>query len=186
MAATFGIVSADPLVARALTASLVEQGLHAVTGQQVPEAVLWDPEEDEPCPEVSGRVLAVVAAASRARAALVAGASGVVRRDATPERLAAAIHAVLTGLRVVDEPFCDDLLALPSAPPGTVEEPLTGREQEVLELVAEGLSNREIAEVLNISAHTVKFHLNAVLTKLDATTRTEAVVNAARWGVLLL
>jgi two-component system, NarL family, nitrate/nitrite response regulator NarL len=63
---------------------------------------------------------------------------------------------------------------------------LTPRETEVLNLMAEGLSNKLIADRLKISDHTAKFHVNAVLGKLGAETRTEAVVLAARRGLLML
>jgi len=56
----------------------------------------------------------------------------------------------------------------------------------VLSLMAEGLSNKLIADRLKISDHTAKFHVNAILNKLDAETRTEAVVSAARRGLLML
>jgi two-component system nitrate/nitrite response regulator NarL len=72
------------------------------------------------------------------------------------------------------------------APVDQVPALLSPREQEVLELLSEGLSNRDIAERLGISRHTAKFHVNAILDKLGATTRTEAVVLAARSGVLTL
>lgn len=65
-----------------------------------------------------------------------------------------------------------------------VDERLTGREQEVLELLGLGLSNRRIAERLGISEHTVKFHVNAIYGKLDASSRTEAVNHALRRGLL--
>jgi DNA-binding NarL/FixJ family response regulator len=70
-----------------------------------------------------------------------------------------------------------------AAPSG---EGLTARELEVLALVAEGLPNKLIAHRLGISDHTVKFHVNAVLAKLGAQSRTEAVVRAARRGMLVL
>jgi DNA-binding NarL/FixJ family response regulator len=65
-------------------------------------------------------------------------------------------------------------------------EVLTPREQEVLQLLAEGLPNKTIADRLYISEHTVKFHVNAILSKLGAQSRTEAVVRATRLGLLLL
>ena len=65
-------------------------------------------------------------------------------------------------------------------------EALTPREQEVLQLLAEGLPNKTIADRLYISEHTVKFHVNAILSKLGAQSRTEAVVRATRLGILLL
>ena len=69
---------------------------------------------------------------------------------------------------------------------GGLIESLTTREHDVLVLVADGLSNREIAHDLAISEHTVKFHVNAILGKLAAQSRTEAVVRATRLGLLLL
>jgi DNA-binding NarL/FixJ family response regulator len=65
-------------------------------------------------------------------------------------------------------------------------EELTPREREVLQLLAEGLGNKEIARRLRISDHTVKFHVNAILGKLGARTRTEAVTRAARQGLITL
>jgi two-component system nitrate/nitrite response regulator NarL len=65
-------------------------------------------------------------------------------------------------------------------------EPLTPRELEVLRLVAEGLPNKTIAARLDISEHTVKFHVNTILGKLGVASRTEAVVRATRLGLILL
>jgi DNA-binding CsgD family transcriptional regulator len=69
---------------------------------------------------------------------------------------------------------------------GEREPALTLREAEVLALLAEGASNKEIARRLDISLHTVKFHVGQLLSKLDATGRTDAVAHAARLGVLHL
>ena len=65
-------------------------------------------------------------------------------------------------------------------------EQLSARELDVLRGMAEGLSNKQIARSLGISEHTVKFHINAILGKLDAQSRTEAVVRATRAGLILL
>jgi DNA-binding CsgD family transcriptional regulator len=70
--------------------------------------------------------------------------------------------------------------------PDLLAEPLTAREHEVVQLLAQGLSNKAVGERLGISEHTAKFHVNAILTKLDAQTRTDAVVRAARLGLILL
>ncbi|MCA9572529.1 MAG: response regulator transcription factor [Myxococcales bacterium] len=86
--------------------------------------------------------------------------------DTAVDTVCAALWAVHHGLVV---------LPGPSAGPA-----LTPREQEVLELLALGLSNREIGDALQISSHTAKFHVQGLLEKLDATTRTEAAVRAAR------
>lgn len=103
-------------------------------------------------------------------------ANGVLSRSATAEQIDVALHAIAEGLRVTD--------SSPVVPNQT--EPLTHRELEVLHLLAEGLTNKEIAQRLVISEHTVKFHVNAILSKLGAATRTEAVVHAARLGIVVL
>ncbi len=77
-------------------------------------------------------------------------------------------------------------MPVPPSPPDAPAEALTPREREVLQLLAEGLANRAIAQRLAISEHTVKFHVNAILGKLNAQSRTEAVVRAARLGLLIL
>ena len=71
-------------------------------------------------------------------------------------------------------------------PSQELAEDLTPREHEVLQLLAEGLPNKAIARKLGISEHTVKFHINAILGKLGAGSRTEAVVLATRLGLVLL
>ncbi len=63
---------------------------------------------------------------------------------------------------------------------------LTARERDVLALLAEGASNKEIARALGISVHTAKFHVGSLLDKLDATGRTDAVAHAARHGIIHL
>ncbi len=111
---------------------------------------------------------------------------GILFRDAAPEMLAAAVRAAAQGLRVMDptlEPFRAGLEPIEALP---LAEPLTERELEVLRLVAEGLANKAIAARLSVSEHTVKFHLNAVLRKLGAQSRTDAVVRATRLGLILL
>ncbi|MDQ7857760.1 MAG: LuxR C-terminal-related transcriptional regulator, partial [Armatimonadota bacterium] len=70
--------------------------------------------------------------------------------------------------------------------PDPLVEDLTQREHQVLQLLAEGLANREIARRLSISEHTVNFHVDAILGKLGAHSRTEAVARAARLGLLIL
>lgn len=123
------------------------------------------------------------------------GAHGILRRDAVPERIAASVVAAAQGLTVFDPGFRDALTRqssresvqpqFPGAEPPLVEE-LTPRELEVLRLLAEGLPNKTIAQRLDISEHTVKFHVNAVLGKLGAGSRTEAVVRATRLGLVFL
>jgi DNA-binding CsgD family transcriptional regulator len=73
-----------------------------------------------------------------------------------------------------------------SSAPSDPDAALTPREREVLELMAEGASNKMIARALGISVHTAKFHVGSVIDKLDATGRTDAVAQAARLGVIRL
>lgn len=115
---------------------------------------------------------------------LRAGALGVLLRSADGERLVAALRAVALGVGVFDPALVRSLLATRSAPADGLV--FTPRESEVLALMAEGLSNKLIADQLKISDHTAKFHVNAILNKLGAETRTEAVVMAARRGLLML
>jgi DNA-binding NarL/FixJ family response regulator len=101
---------------------------------------------------------------------------------ATAEELAAAVRAVHTGLVVLHPAALEPSTA--GDPPGTAGAPLTAREREILELMADGASNRIIAARLAISRHTVKFHVASILAKLGATSRTEAVALALRGGLL--
>lgn len=118
---------------------------------------------------------------------------GALQRDATGEEIVAAIAAVAGGLITLDRRLAGDLLTTSERPQqpiperlADVEEPLTAREREVLQLLAEGLPNKLIAAQLHISEHTAKFHVSAIMLKLGAASRTEAVTLAARRGLLIL
>ncbi|MCK9520543.1 MAG: response regulator transcription factor [Dehalococcoidia bacterium] len=108
-------------------------------------------------------------------------------RSASDAELRAAVAAVALGLSVVSP---EALATLPGRdsplPHEAGESPLTEREREVLELLALGLPNKQIARRLGISEHTAKFHVGAILSKLGAASRTEAVALAARRGLLAL
>lgn len=167
----------------------------AVTGLQ-PDAVLWDlgvsPREvPDGIGGVGGigslpAVVVLVADEEVAVEALAAGARGVLPREAGPGRIAAALRAAARGLVVLDDEFAAALLR-PRAPSvSALVEPLTSRELEVLQLLSEGLSNKEIGSRLGISESTAKFHVNAIAGKLGANGRTDAVVRAARLGLLVL
>lgn len=114
---------------------------------------------------------------------------GVLPAEATIEALTAAIQALEAGLIVI----YPDWITLPRARQvalvGEVEklvEPLTERETEVLQWLAQGLSNKQIAARLHISEHTVKFHVSSVYGKLGATNRAEAVRVGAQQGLVVL
>ena len=117
------------------------------------------------------------------------GARGVLARDAAPDALVAAVVAVAAGLLVLPESAGEVLAELPARAglrADSVDQPLTPRETEVLRLLADGLGNKGIGRRLGISEHTVKAHVSAILGKLGAASRAEAVAAGARLGVLLL
>ena len=121
---------------------------------------------------------------------------GILPHDASAEELSAAIKAAALDLTVLSPEFTE--LILSSRETGILDsigekqfdeesvEKLTAREDQVLELLVEGESNKRIANLLNISEHTVKFHVASIFGKLGATTRTEAVTVALRRGLILL
>jgi DNA-binding NarL/FixJ family response regulator len=113
------------------------------------------------------------------------GVRAVLRADATADELATAIDAVRAKL-VVLHPEALKSSRAARAPQTQGPVALTPREQEILEALAEGLSNRLIAGRLAISSQTVKFHVAAILAKLGAGSRTEAVTFALRQGLIAL
>ena len=124
--------------------------------------------------------------AALVNAALAAGIRGVLSRDATLEEIEAAVHAVSAGLVVVSSAEVPALVSQSHPISEVLAEPLSDREIEVLDLIAEGLSNKLIAYQLSISEHTVKTHVASILAKLGATSRTEAVSQAIRRGLVKL
>jgi two-component system, NarL family, nitrate/nitrite response regulator NarL len=130
-------------------------------------------------------VLHLVRDASDAAQAIARGARGVMMRTATPRRLHTALHGVAEGLVIIDEELAERVMPHARARVELIE-PLTPRELQVAQLLAAGLTNKEIAHRLGVTDHTVKFHLNGILRKLGVSTRTEAVVQAARLGLLIL
>jgi DNA-binding NarL/FixJ family response regulator len=113
-------------------------------------------------------------------------------KEADRAEIAAAVRAVAAGLVVLDRSLAPLLNATSLLRTNADDDPplpgeaLTPREREVLQLMAEGLPNRQIAARLYISPHTVKFHVASILAKLGAASRTEAVTLGARKGYVLL
>ena len=128
-------------------------------------------------------VILIPRAHAAAMAALQAGASAALEIDASQEQVAAAVAGAFHGLAV-----------LPASPADTREagalleraSPLTPRELEILSLLAAGDSNKTIADRLSLSVHTVKFHISSILSKLGASSRTEAVALGLKLGIVLL
>lgn len=211
-ARSIALVVRDPLARRGLASALRLEGIavEEVTGNQAPsgpvrtagdaglgaevlaevDVILWDDgagagDVEVPRPQGATPWIGLVADGARAKTLFARGFRGAVRRDADPGQLASALEAVARGLVVIDPAF--GAAVLPGPEPVRDETlHLSPRETEVLELLAEGLSNKEIALELGLSPHTAKFHVTALLDKFGAETRTEAVVRAARAGLLTL
>jgi DNA-binding NarL/FixJ family response regulator len=155
-------------------------GIELVESLAEADVVLRDdlPQGFEGSGAVPSVVLSEEALTSRV---LRTGVHAILARDAGAEQIVAALHAASAGLIAI--PARASALLLPPAAESEVES-LTPREMETLEMLAEGLSNKQIAVALGISEHTAKFHVNSILGKLGAGTRTEAVMRGLRSGLL--
>jgi DNA-binding NarL/FixJ family response regulator len=122
----------------------------------------------------------------RILAAVQAGAQGYLLKGAPRQELFEAIRVVHAGGSLLQPVVASKLLRQVSREAEANVESLTPREQEVLQLMAQGLQNKEIAAQLVISERTVKFHVSAILGKLGAGNRTEAVTIAVQQGVIRL
>ncbi len=201
------LIAADPLVRAGLATLFVDLPAVEVVGQMSPfddllagvaayrpDLLVWDmgwPEERlfERLAEVIDEVppsLLLVTDESSASTGWSVGARAILERRANGALIAAAAAALVQGLIVIEPALAD---GLPTHQPRVEQapiEPLTGRELDVLRGLAEGLSNKQLAHHLAISEHTVKFHVNALMGKLGAQSRTEAVVRATRVGLIFL
>jgi DNA-binding NarL/FixJ family response regulator len=174
-----------------------------------PDVVLMDvdlnPHKLEPLmatlEDVSG--VAVVLLADHAQPSWIAralrsGVAAILQRDSSPEQISAAVRAAVEELTVLGSETAGALLEpgrIMRDSPGDGDDPegiepvveeLTRRELEVLQMVAAGLGNREIASRLGVSGHTIKFHISSILGKLGASSRTEAVTQGIKRGLILL
>jgi DNA-binding NarL/FixJ family response regulator len=124
--------------------------------------------------------------------ALYAGARAILPRTAKPDEIVTVIKAVTNGLAVLPCELLPTLLSGASLVGELLDDNdadrarLTPRELEVLAAMADGISNKAIARRLGISFHTAKFHVAAILAKLNADSRTEAVARAAQLGLVML
>jgi DNA-binding CsgD family transcriptional regulator len=164
---------ADPVRRRGLAAMLAASG-HSVA-EEAADVVLCDllPGTTPP-PEAEAPVLALTDGPAPEWLA------GVLPRAVEQGQLDAGLRAVAAGL-VVRVPGATPAMGFHAAEESP---PLTPREVEVLSLVGQGLTNKAVARRLGISVHTVKFHLEALFAKLDATSRAEAVAKGLRGGVI--
>jgi DNA-binding NarL/FixJ family response regulator len=183
------LTAASSTVARAGLVSLIEElpgfsvagsatgGTVAELAAEIcPDAILWQLSADED-PRIMSQLRChrvVLLTANAASGLIRGGASGVLPLEASAEQIRIAIEAAVAGLTVFP------------AEDATPDSPLTARETEVLRMIAEGLANKEIAWRLGISEHTVKFHVSALLGKLGAASRAEAVGMGIRQGAIML
>jgi NarL family two-component system response regulator YdfI len=172
----------------ALLALAEKHDLDVVLSGEVPAAELladWQARHRRP----AWIVFLAKADEQKSLEALGAGASAVLSRSADLTEIVAVLRALASGFIVLQRPLLVALLdqaAEPSNRDADGTPRLTAREIEVLAALADGASNKEIARRLDISFHTVKFHVAAILDKLEAESRTEAVVKASQLGIVML
>jgi DNA-binding NarL/FixJ family response regulator len=201
------VVADDPLARAGLRGLVLDGGGWAVAGQAAgapdltveleayrPDVILWDLGPDPThalewvaaLPRGGQPLVALLSDEAHVVEAWSSGARGLLLRDTDPETLVATLTAVGRGVVVVAPELATAILSPRGPAPPRASGVLTPRELQVLQRLAEGLPNKGIAERLAISEHTVKFHVNAIMGKLGAQSRTEAVAQATRLGLILL
>jgi len=154
------------------------------------EVLDWFGADAEEQPGVGVVLLGPAPDDARVLARLAPRPWGYLPREVDATELITAVRTVHAGLSVLHPTLAQGLflpgVTVRSAAPGEAVDELTARELEVLALLAEGIPNKAIARRLGISDHTVKFHVGSVLSKLDASSRTEAVRIGARRGLIAL
>ncbi len=201
------IVAQDPLARAGLATLLAGRPGLGIAGQVAedsdlkaalevfrPDVVVWDLgwepatalERLGDLGELDTPVVALLPDETSAGEAWASGVRGLLLRSASATALGAAVEAAAQGIVALEPELASALLAVRERTPAAPNADLTPREIEVLRLLAEGLSNKAIAHRLDISEHTVKFHVNSILGKLGAQSRTEAVMRATRMGLVLL
>ncbi len=208
------VVDDHEVVRDGIVSNLVRQSDFAIVGQAsngleavqkaaelAPEVVLMDlrmPELDgveamirirQDNPEIKFIVFTTYSDDEYLFAAIKAGAKGYLLKDAPREELFRAIRAVSRGESLIQPVFTTkllDKLASELSRKSTGMDALSDREIEVLDLMAKGVSNKDIADRLSITQSTVKTHVTSIFQKLNVTTRTEAVTTALKRGIIQL
>jgi|SRR5579872_4012315 len=139
----------------------------------------------EMAPRAHVLVLSLNGTAELLQRCLSAGADGYVLKDVTPPELVRAVKTVATGSSYVDPRVAGHVLRRRTfSPTRTTVSDLSGRETEIVRLIAGGLSNKEISSQLSVSEKTVKNHISRIFSKLNITARTQAAVHAIRTGLV--
>jgi DNA-binding NarL/FixJ family response regulator len=189
-----GLLATVPEVEVVGTAGTAEEALAALQATQ-PDVVLMDinlpgasgveatRQASQVAPSTAVLMVTMVDDDDSVVAALAAGARGYVLKGASGEEITAALRTVAAGGAVFGAGVASRLLArTPTRPAGPAppahHEELTGREREVLDLLAEGANNRQIARSLGVSLKTVQNHVSRILDKLQAADRTQAALRA--------
>jgi len=189
------LIAAASGVVRAGLESLLRSSANLEVVDSAPDVVLADLEfhQDVLPPELLGPGTVVLLAPGPPgpwmAEALRSGVRAVLPRDAPASEMIAAIEAAAAGLVALQPADLNALLPAPRADralSGGAGEALTPRELEVFAMIAEGSGNKAIAWKLGISEHTVKFHVASIMSKLNATSRTEAVAIGIRRGLIML
>jgi len=201
------VVADDPLVRGGLSRILVDNNDLVVSGQvsgkefsislleiYQPDAVLWDLGWDPgssvdallDLPELGIPIILLAPDGMEEYSVFTENVGGMLSRDVRAEQVRAAVLAAVDGLVVFDRTRAKKITRRSTGPLEPLLEDLTHRELEVLRLLAEGLPNKQIALGLGISDHPVKFPITSILNKLNAQSRTEAVVRATRLGLITL
>lgn len=171
-------------------------------GETTPDVILMDlymPEMDgveatayikKEYPNVKVIVLTSFSDQAHVLPALRAGASGYILKDVEPDQLVEAIRSAYKGNIQLHQDIANALLSQTLPVEEKEEEPsiqvdvLTARENEVLQLLAKGMSNKEVASVLVITEKTVKAHVSSILSKLNLSDRTQAALYAVKNGIV--
>lgn len=140
----------------------------------------------EACPETTVLVLTSFDEDDELFGVLSAGACGYLLKDSRPERIVHAIRSVADGQAVFDSAVASRIITGRQQGNDALEDPLSEREMDVLQLMAKGLSNKEIGHALWIGETTVKTHVSHILRKLDQADRTQAVLAAVKSGLVRL
>lgn len=140
----------------------------------------------ETCPDTAVLILTSFDEDEELFGALSAGASGYLLKDTRPERIVQAIRLVADGEAVFDNAVLARIVSQRGNGAASAEGLLSEREMEVLQLMAKGMSNKEIGKELWIGETTVKTHVSHILRKLDQSDRTQAVLQAVKSGFIRL
>lgn len=200
------IVADDPLARAGLSALLEDREQCSVVASLSaaelsdpmldvfqPDVILWDAgwedgatdQRQDPI-ELSEDGPPIIALLSDRTQSIGVRPQGMLAREADAAEIILAMQAVMRGLTILRPEVGTQVIPSREGLDIYPIDHLTAREIEVLQLLAEGLPNKTIAEQLKVSEHTIKFHVNAIFRKLGAQSRTDAVVRATRLGLIIL